>query len=149
MPHGHLSYLQTFPQRVVKSQEKEIPWFSVSGTAFAFQLAEITFLQGGIAAGNQKFKMFVTSYYTRILRRGRGGSGGWFSSRTRVGEEARRVLKGYSRKVEKKVLEKTRERRAALDGTIECGNCFIAEKAEAVETATKTSMGGSGVKCLM
>jgi len=56
MPHGHLSFLQTFSQRLVKSQEKEIPWFSVSGTAFAFQLVEITFLQGGIAIGNQNSK---------------------------------------------------------------------------------------------
>jgi hypothetical protein len=45
MPHGHLSYLQTFPQRLVKSNEMEISWFSVSGTAFAFQLEETIFLQ--------------------------------------------------------------------------------------------------------
>ena len=37
MPHGHLSYLQTLPQGLVNSQELEIPWARLSGTAFAFQ----------------------------------------------------------------------------------------------------------------
>jgi len=37
MPHGHLSYPQTLPQGLVNSQELEIPWVSLSGTAFAFQ----------------------------------------------------------------------------------------------------------------
>jgi hypothetical protein len=41
MPHGHLSYPQTFPQGLAKSQELEIPWFRVSGTAFAFQIEDM------------------------------------------------------------------------------------------------------------
>jgi len=56
----------------------------------------------------------------------------------RSGEETHRVLKGYARKVEKKVLEKPKERRAAIDETIERGKWFIAERLEDVETATKT-----------
>ena len=54
------------------------------------------------------------------------------------GEETRRALKGYARRVEEEVLEKAKEARAALDETIERGKHFIAEKAADVVAATKT-----------
>ena len=53
------------------------------------------------------------------------------------GEETRRAVKGYVRRVEEEVLEKAKEARAALDGTIEHGKHFIAEKAGDVEAAAK------------
>ncbi|MDH4187041.1 MAG: YtxH domain-containing protein [Nitrospira sp.] len=53
------------------------------------------------------------------------------------GEETRRDLRGYARRVEEDVLEKAKEARAALDETIERGKHFVAEKAEDVASAVK------------
>ncbi|NWF74263.1 MAG: hypothetical protein HXY51_14660 [Nitrospirae bacterium] len=78
MPHGHLSYLQPLPHGLVNSQELEIARLSVSGTAFAFALEKITFLQGKIAMDNQHYK-----YPSQALG-GRGWRDGRFSSRTKV-----------------------------------------------------------------
>jgi gas vesicle protein len=53
------------------------------------------------------------------------------------GEETRRALKGYARRVEEEVLEKAKEARVALDETIERGKHFVAEKKADVEAAVK------------
>ena len=53
------------------------------------------------------------------------------------GEETRRAVKRYARRVEEEVLEKAKEARVALDETIERGKYFIAEKAGDVEAAAK------------
>jgi gas vesicle protein len=53
------------------------------------------------------------------------------------GEEARRALKGYARKAEEEVLEKTKEARTAIDETIGSGKHFIAEKTTDVKTTVK------------
>jgi hypothetical protein len=56
MPQRHLSYPQTFPHGLVNSEELEVSRFSVSGTAFAFELKTITFRQGKMAIGNQDIR---------------------------------------------------------------------------------------------
>jgi hypothetical protein len=56
MPQHDLSCLEMLPHGLVNSQELEIPRFSVSGTAFAFALEKITFLQRKLAMDNQHFK---------------------------------------------------------------------------------------------
>lgn len=53
------------------------------------------------------------------------------------GEETRRDLKGYARRIEEDVLEKAKEARTALDETIERGKHFVAAKAADVEATVK------------
>lgn len=66
------------------------------------------------------------------------------------GEETRRELRGYARKVEEEVIERAKEARAALDDMIERGKHFVAEKREDVEaavTAGKEAMKEKMDKC--
>ena len=55
----------------------------------------------------------------------------------KAGEQTRRELKAYARKTEEDLIEKAKEARAALDGTIERGKSFVAEKRADVEAAVK------------
>jgi gas vesicle protein len=54
------------------------------------------------------------------------------------GEEARRALKGYTRRAEEEAVEKTKEARASLDQAIGIGKHFVAEKTADVEEAVKS-----------
>lgn len=82
-------------------------------------------------------KMFGTGRCTRIPRGSRCWSGGRLFSRTEVGGRNTPGYEGVARRVEEDVLEKAKEARAALDGTIERGTHFIAEKAGDVEAGAK------------
>lgn len=53
------------------------------------------------------------------------------------GEETRRELRGYARKVEEEVLEKAREARAALNEMIERGEHFVEERRTDVAAAVR------------
>ncbi|MGQ0666977.1 MAG: YtxH domain-containing protein [Nitrospiraceae bacterium] len=53
------------------------------------------------------------------------------------GEDTRRELKGYARKVEEDVIETAKEVRAAVDETIEGGKRYVGEKKADVEAAVK------------
>jgi hypothetical protein len=76
MPHGHLSCLQTLPQGLVNSQELEIPWVSLSGTAFAFLRGQVTLLQGRIAMDNHDLECSLQAgafaYSDSVWLEGRG-----------------------------------------------------------------------------
>jgi gas vesicle protein len=53
------------------------------------------------------------------------------------GEETRRELNEYARRMEEEVVERAKEARAALDEVIERGKHFVAEKKSDVEAAVK------------
>lgn len=53
------------------------------------------------------------------------------------GEDTRRDLKGYARKMEEEVLEEAKEVRAALDEAIDRSKRFIAKKTADAEAAVK------------
>jgi gas vesicle protein len=53
------------------------------------------------------------------------------------GEETRRALKGYSKRIEEGAVETAKEARAAVDETIARGKCYVAEKTAHVEAAVK------------
>lgn len=72
MPHGHLFYLPAISQDLVKSQELEIPWGSLSGMAFAFQLGELRCSEEE-SRWQSTFEMFVTGWCIRIRRRSMAG----------------------------------------------------------------------------
>jgi gas vesicle protein len=53
------------------------------------------------------------------------------------GEDTRRALKGYARKMEEEVLEEAKEARAALDEAIDRSKRFIAKKTADAEAAAR------------